>query len=235
MLIPPPVDCALPSCSIAWSRLAAGQRADHALGLRAEQHHRQLVVVAQQRGDPLRALGRQRDFGAAVLFGAHAARDIDQDHDADRRQPQLGRNIHRDRQRLLDRRAPPAARAERVFAADHQQPAAKIVNIGRDRGLRAVGHGALGHIHQRQRVVGAQRAQAIRHRRRRDRADVDLRRFERVGQVGGLAGLAFDQQHARLAADEAVGLGGVVLGPRIVGCFQPHDIAVEVRLRFRQR
>ncbi len=133
-----------------------------------------------------------------------------------------------------DRRVAPAARAEGLRPAHHQQPAAKVVDIGRERGLDALGHCAPGHIEQGHSVIGAQVAQAAGHLVGRDDLRVDLGRLERGGQVLRRAGRALDQQHARLAADKAIGLGGVILGPRVAGHLQPHDIAVEIGLRIRQ-
>lgn len=54
-------------------------------------------------------------------------------------------------------------------------------------------------------------------------------------QGAGLAGLAGQQEHARRAADGAVGFGGVVLGPRVARHLQPHHVAVEAGLAGRQR
>ena len=88
------------------------------------------VVVARQGAD-----GGLGDDGLPVVSFGNLAGVHDQRHGAD--SLHLDRlDLHVDRQGLFDRRVHPAAGAEAVGAADHDQPASHVVAVGRQK-LRA--------------------------------------------------------------------------------------------------
>lgn len=133
---------------VALVAAAAGQRADHLLRGRVEHHNRQLAVRRRAAArHVLRALGRERDFGAAIFVRAHAARHVDQNDNTNRRQPHLRGCPCSPAGAALDLRVAPAARAKRLVAANHQQAAPEVAHVGREQCSGLARQGALRHIH----------------------------------------------------------------------------------------
>ena len=124
---------------------------------------------------------------------------------------------HVDRQRLLERRVEVATGAVAVAAAEHDEPLAEVADVDLERG-----HG------RRPRARSPRRCRARPRRSRRAWRATTARRSEattvtsrlpsprRRDEVGGPLRVVGGDQHLRLAGDEDVGIGGVVLGEAVV-------------------
>ncbi len=173
------------------------------------------VVVARQRVE--RGLGD--DLLPVVPLGDLAGVH-DHDHGAEALDLQR-LDLHVDGQRLLDRGVHPAAGAEAVAAAEHDQPGPHVVHVRLEELVLRLGEGVLGDVGQDHRVVRLKLRQVGRKRVAADGARaVDLRRDqgrdlelllpEGPDQLGVLAGRPLDQEDLRRAAHVGEPLGDVV-------------------------
>ncbi len=127
------------------------------------------VVVVGQRAD--RRLGH--DLLPVVPLGDLAGVH-DQDHGADALDLQR-LDLHVDRQRLLDGRVHPAAGAEAVGPAEHDQPGAHVVAVGRQQLVLGLGERLLGDVGQDHRVIGLELRQVGRQRVAADPVEPSIR------------------------------------------------------------
>ena len=176
------------------------------VGLAVERDDADLVVLAQQFD---RAAGG--GLGHLDLLAAHRAGLVDDEHHAEAGLFLFLLEVAADGQDFFERRLVIAAEAERLLAAEHDESAAQLLHVGagdvhlllRERRRRDVG--------ENQQFVVLQIGQCLGHPLRRADVGLDAFVFERVGQFPDQAGIAFDDQHARLpAGEDEAGLGVVV-------------------------
>ena len=93
--------------------------------------------------------------------------------------------LHPDRKHLLDGRAKITAHAETVFAADHEETAAELLDPGAVK-LHLVARHAQGRdVAEHEQIEALQLAQGARQAGRAAHLDIDLRVAQGVGQGGG--------------------------------------------------
>ena len=171
---------------------------------------------------PMQLDGRPRRFlGHLDLLAPHRAGLVDHQHHRQAGLLLLLLEVAPDRQDLFERRLVIAPQAERLVAAEHDQAAAQVPDVGP------------GHLHlsQAQRggrdvredheVVVLQLGQVI--RRPSGRPDVDLHvlLFQRPGQVLGLVGVALDEEHPRLAGGRDQREVAVIVQQRVAVALEP--------------
>ena len=190
------------------------------------------VVVARKRLD--RGLGD--DLLPVVPLG-NLAGVHDQRHRADALD--LDRlDLHVDRQGLFDRRVHPAAGAEAVAAAEHDQARPHVVAVGRQELVLALGERLLGDVAQDHRVVRLKLGQIGRQRVAADAAravdpgggqhlDLDLLLAQGLDQLGVLAARPLDQEHLGLAAGVGEPLGDVVDRPAVAAALVGNEFGRE--------
>ena len=124
-------------------------------------------------------------------------------------------DAHVDRQRLLDRRLRVAAGAVRVRAADHHEALAEVADEDLEGEHLAVRERRPRDVDQDDGVVRGEHQRIAREARCRDRVDVLPLGLERADELGRDDLVAGHDQRARLALDDRVGVGPVVLAERV--------------------
>ncbi len=158
-------------------------------------------------GDLLLGL-RRAEHGPAHRAGAVEH----EDHGGLGRDDAVG-DLQPDRQRVLDRRAAPAARGQGAAPADEDQPAPEVAGVGVQTLGRALGQGVNRHVVQHDQVVVLQREQVDRERGGDDGLDLAPRGAERGGErAGGRLGGVDDEHRAGRSGDGEA--RGPVVGDR---------------------
>ena len=144
---------------------------------------------------------------------------MDDDHQRSLGKLALRGDVHVHRQNLLELGALPAAGAEGVLPAHHDQPAAEVVDVAGQRLVVALVQPAgPGDVVQNDGVVVLEQDQFLGDLVHAHALDVDALGLE--GTHEGLAGAVacvVDVEHAALALDEGEGAPAVVLKKRVAG------------------
>ena len=187
------------------------------------------VIAAAARGSPpcrCRPCGRRRSRTRAArpaalervaVAGVHRARLVDDDDERDVGLLLAAADAHVDRQRLLDRRLLVAAGAVGVRAADHDEALAQVAHEDLEGQHLAIGQRCPRDVDEDDRVVLGEDQRVAREALGRDRVDVLALGLERADQLRGDGLVAGDDQRPRLALDDRVGVGPVVLAERVQG------------------
>ncbi len=214
---------------------------DDPVGLLVEGDDPELVALGHgRRGaqDGLLAdvdLARPVDLGPAAhpaveriaVAGVHRARLVDDDDEGDVRLLLAVAHAHVDREGLLERGPLEAAGPVRVRAADHDQALAQIADVDLQRGHLAVGQAQPRDVDEDDAVVRGQAANSVGSASGHDRVDLLALGLERLDQLGGDDRVAGQDERPRLALDDRVRVGPVVLAERVLGGLDDDPEGVE--------
>ena len=172
--------------------------------------------------------------GAAVervaVAGRHRAGLVDDDHERDVRLLLAVAHAHVDRQRLLERRLLVAAGAVAVLAADHHQPLAEVADVDLEGGQLLVVQPDARDVDEHDAVVGGEPGEVARQRLGDHRVDLLALRLERGDQLAGDLVVPGEDQRPRLALDDGVRVGAVVLAEGVAGGLDDGPERVEAGL-----
>ena len=124
-------------------------------------------------------------------------------------------HAHVDRQGLLERRLRVAAGAVALRPADHDQALAEVADVDLERGELAVGQAQARDVDEDDAVVGGQAGEVGRERLGEDRVDLLALVPEGGDQLDRHRVVAGQHQGPRLALDDRVRVGAVVLAERV--------------------
>ena len=194
-------------------RAERDDRVDHRIDRREPEE----VLAAEDVHGQHRALVREADLGRAAHRGGHRAGTIQDDVHGDGRRLLAVVVVGADGQHRFDGRAEVAAHAKTVFAADHDEPAAELLDPGAVKFHLVMGHLQGGHVAEREQVEALQFGQRARQPGRPADFHVDLRIAQRPGQRRGFLLVTRDEQDAGVSAQRNGGSGAVVLQPGVGG------------------
>ena len=126
-------------------------------------------------------------------------------------------HAHVDRQRLLERRLLVAAGAVALRPADHHQALAEVADVDLERGQLPVGQAQPRDVDEDDAVVAGEAGEVGRQRLGDDRVDLLALVLERRDQLGRDRVVAGQDERPRLALDDRVRVGAVVLAERVEG------------------
>ncbi len=209
--------------------VAEGLGPHHPVGGLVECDDAELVAIGEGRGRPQDRLLADVDLLDAThagtttatlvervaVAGGHRTRLVDDDDECDVRLLLAIAHAHVDGQRLLDRRLLVPARAVALGTADHHQPPAQVAHVDLERPQLAVGEPQPRDIDEDDAVVRGQAGEVGRQRLRNDRIHelpLALERRDELRRHGVVAG---EDQGSRLALDDRVRVGAVVLAERV--------------------
>src|SRR5205823_5988705 len=132
-----------------------------------------------------------------LLVGGHRHRAgaVDREHDGEARDLDLLLDLHRDRQRLLDRRAVVAAEAEALFAAEHDEAAAVLAHVVADVAHLGARQLERRDVREHEAVVLLQARRLARDPGGLDNRDLDVLRTERRREGLRVAPVLLGEQH----------------------------------------
>ena len=140
-------------------------------------------------------------------------------------------NAHVDGQRLLHRRLLIAAGAVAVRPADHHEALAEVPHVDLERGELTVGQADPGDVHQHDAVVGSEPREIGRQGLRHDPVHLLALALQGLDQFRGDHVVARQDERPRLALDDRVGVGAVILAERVARGLDPDAERVEARFR----
>ncbi len=176
-----------------------------------------------------RALVGEVDLGRPGDGRGHGAGAVQHDVERDAGRILAVVVIHADGQHRLDGRAEIPADPERIFPADHDEPAAELLHPRPVKLHLLARHLQRGHVGEHEQIVTLQLAQRARQPGGAARFHVDLRLAQRPGQRRGLRLVALHEQHARVAPERGGGPGAVVFQAGVGGGEDFHLVGGETR------
>ena len=218
---------------------------DDPVGRAVERHDADLVTRRHRGRSPQNRLLADVDLADAgdpraatatgvervAVAGVHRARLVDDDDERDVGLLLPVADAHVDRQRLLDRRLLVPACAERMGPADHHEALAEVADVdleGQHLAVREVGPGD---VDEDDRVVFRERERVRREALRGQLVDLLALRLERPDQFRGDRLVARHDERPRLALDDRVRVGPVVLAERVQSGLDDDAEAQEARVR----
>ena len=207
----------------------SGWRPDDPVGRLVEADDAELVALGQGRGGAQDRLLADVDLldaadpapaahpaveGVAVA-GRHRAGLVDDDDERDVGLLLAVAHAHVDRQRLLERRLLVAAGAVALRAADHHQALAEIADVDLERRQLPVAQAQPRDVDEDDAVVAGEAREVGRQRLGHDRVDLLALVLERRDELGGDRVVARQHERPRLALDDRVRVGAVVLAERV--------------------
>ena len=225
-------------------RLAQWLGLDDPVGGTIERHDTELVPCRERRRgaqdglladvDLPHALELSAPTVAAIervaVAGVHRAGLVDDDDEGHVRLLLAIADAHVNRQRLLELRLRVPARAEAIRPADHHKAAPEVANVDLERRELAIAHPDTRDIHEHDAVVARERREVRRECFWNDRIDVLLLGLERGHELGGDIGVPGKDEDPRLALDDRVRVGPVVLAERVPRGLDDHPERVEAGL-----
>ena len=167
---------------------------------------------------------------AVAVAGVHRARLVDDDDERDVGLLLAVADAHVDRQRLLERRVGVAAGAVAPRAADHHEAPAEVAHVDLERRQRLVRQAEPRHVDEDDRVVVREAGEVRRERLGDDRVDLLALGLERRRRAAAATSSSpLTTSDARLALDDRVGVGPVVLVERVPGGLDDDPEAQEAR------
>ncbi len=177
-----------------------------------------------------RAAARVAVVERVAVAGVHRARLVDHDDEGDVGLLLLVLHAHVDRQRLLDGRVGVAAGAVALRPADHHQPAAEVADVLLDARQLGVAQAQPRHVDEDDRVPGEEAVDA----RGKLLGDERIHRLvldpEGRHELGPDLLVAGQDQDPRLAVDDRVRIGPVVLAERVASRLDDGPERVEAGL-----